>query len=187
MGTIMNLAENTGRREPGPGRARPPEPILASGGYVAARRQPEKRLMVAILESAVSDLQHYATSSQGRGRRFFFEAKAWFDSTASDGPGDFEYICQVLDFDPSFIRAGLRRWCAARRDRDALEPTAGPLPTARLLRDASRPCDTGRPGGQPGGEWWTRGFACMTPNDIQPSPTREDVRRGDGGQCESLP
>jgi hypothetical protein len=150
----MNAAEDTSyRREPKPTRTRAPEPILASAGYVAARRQPEKRLMVAILESAVSDLQHYATTSNGRGRRFFTEAKAWFASTASDGPGDFEYICEVLEFDPSAIRTRLRRWCAVRRGPDSVEPPAAPA------------------NGRPAGEWWMRGFACMT----------------SAGQCETLP
>src|SRR5439155_5102022 len=40
--------------------------------------QPEKRLMLAVLECAVSDFQKYATASSGRGRRLFADADAWF-------------------------------------------------------------------------------------------------------------
>src|SRR5262249_51688341 len=74
---------------------------------LAARLQPEKRLMLAVLEGGVSDFQTYATSVSGRGRRLFADAEAWFRSTATDHPLDFENICEALGLDPSFIRAGL--------------------------------------------------------------------------------
>jgi hypothetical protein len=77
--------------------------------------QPEKRLLLAVLEAAVSDFQKYATALTARGRRIFADADAWFASTRCDGPLDFESICQALGFDSSFIRAGLRRWRVARR------------------------------------------------------------------------
>jgi len=77
--------------------------------------EPEKRLLLAVLEAAVTDFQKYATAVTGRGRRIFADADAWFASTRCDGPLDFESICQALGFDPSFVRAGLRRWRLARR------------------------------------------------------------------------
>ena len=76
--------------------------------------QAEKRLMLAVLEAAVSDFQKYATASSGRGRRLFADAEAWFAWPASDEALDFESICHALDFDPAFIRDGLRRWRTAR-------------------------------------------------------------------------
>ena len=83
--------------------------------------QPEKRLMLAVLEGAVSDFQKYATALDGRGRRLFAEADAWFRSTATREPLDFENVCQALDLDPSFIREGLERWCVAKR-REPVHP-----------------------------------------------------------------
>ncbi len=77
--------------------------------------QPEKRLMLAVLEDAVSDFQKYATAWSGRGRRLFVEADAWFKSDSTDRLLDFENICQVLALDPSFVRDGLRRWRTAKR------------------------------------------------------------------------
>jgi hypothetical protein len=82
---------------------------------IGVRLQPEKRLMLAVLEDAVSDFQKYATATSGRGRRLFVEADAWFRSSAADQPLTFEVICQALALDPSFIRAGLRRWYMARK------------------------------------------------------------------------
>jgi hypothetical protein len=77
--------------------------------------QPEKRLMLAVLEDAVSDFQKYATASSGRGRRLFVEADTWFKSDSTDRLLDFENICQALALDPSFVRDSLRRWRIARR------------------------------------------------------------------------
>ena len=82
---------------------------------VSAQIQPEKRLMLAVLEGAVSDFQKYATATSGRGRRLFADAEAWFRSSVVDQPLDFENICEALALDPSFIRTGLHRWRSARR------------------------------------------------------------------------
>ena len=49
---------------------------------VSARLQPEKRLMLAVLEDAVSDFQKYATATSGRGRRLFANADGWLRSSA---------------------------------------------------------------------------------------------------------
>jgi hypothetical protein len=80
-----------------------------------SRIQPEKRLLLAVLEGAVADFQKYATASSVRGRRLFADAEGWFHSSATEQPLDFENICQALALDPSFIRVGLNRWCLARR------------------------------------------------------------------------
>jgi hypothetical protein len=99
---------------------------------VAASLQAEKRLMLAVLEGAVSDFQKYATASSGRGRRLFAEASAWLGSSAIDGPFGFENICQGLGLDPSFIRGGLQRWCVARRLEPAPSRTVIHFPFRRV-------------------------------------------------------
>jgi hypothetical protein len=76
--------------------------------------QPERRLMLALLEAAVGDFQKYATASDGRGRRLFADVSAWFDSRSRDRFVDFESICDGLGLDPSFLRRGLDRWRATR-------------------------------------------------------------------------
>jgi len=114
---------------------RPPvNPILPPEilGGVGAMLRPEKRLMFAVLEGAVSDFQKYATALSGRGRRLFFEADAWFESSAADRPLDFETICQALGLEPSFIRAGLHRWCSARRQEPRQSRTVLHFPFRRM-------------------------------------------------------
>jgi hypothetical protein len=78
--------------------------------------QPEKRLMLAVLQGAVRDFQTYATAPSGRGRQIFIEADAWFQAAAT-GAFTFEMICDALGLDPDFIRGGLRRWYRERRRR----------------------------------------------------------------------
>ena len=96
--------------------------------------QPEKRLLLAVLEGAVSDFQKYATALTGRARRLFADADAWFESTRCEDPLDFEGICQALGFDPSFIRAGLRRWRVARRREANPARTVLHFPFRRVTR-----------------------------------------------------
>jgi hypothetical protein len=67
---------------------------------------PEKRLMLAVLESAVNDLRTYTVVATGRGRQLFMEVAAWFNSSTT-GPFDFEGICEATGLDPDFIRSRL--------------------------------------------------------------------------------
>ena len=108
--TEVEFMTNTGDRSPA--TSIPPPRVL---DRAVATAQPEKRLLLAVLEGAVSDFQKYATASSGRGKRLFADADAWFSSSSATQPCDFESICQALALDPSFIRAGLHRWCSARR------------------------------------------------------------------------
>ncbi len=71
--------------------------------------EPEKRLMLAVLECALNDFQTYAIVRTGRGRGIFKEVDAWFRSSAT-GPFNFEGICQATGLDPDYIREGLSKW-----------------------------------------------------------------------------
>ncbi len=63
---------------------------------------PEKRLMIAVLTSAI------LSYSRGPEDRHFMESHRWFFS--DDGAGwlySFRNICESLGFDPDFLRKGL--------------------------------------------------------------------------------
>ena len=77
-----------------------------------ARIQPEKRLQVAVLADAILTFHRWAGEERSRKRRLFMEAEAWFASDAADGPFAFITICDSLTLDPSYLRRGLRQWCA---------------------------------------------------------------------------
>jgi hypothetical protein len=81
-----------------------------------AGRPPEHGLMFAVLEDAV---RCYQAARDVRNQRLLRETEAWFASEAADSPFSFVTICQVLGFDPTYLRDGLRRWRTRRR---MLEP-----------------------------------------------------------------
>ena len=96
-----------------------PETILPSQFFdrfqIDASLQPEKRLMLAVLEDAVGTFQKYVTSSTRRGQRLFTEAEEWFAASATDWPFGFENICEALGLEPAYIRMGLARWREAQQ------------------------------------------------------------------------
>jgi hypothetical protein len=101
-----------------------PDMVLASQFFATLRRQgPSKRgewhLVVAVLEDAISCFQKHALARDSHGRRLFREAYEWIMVSQSHGAppfGDdapaftFDYICEVLGFDPDYIRRGLKHW-----------------------------------------------------------------------------
>jgi hypothetical protein len=98
-----------------------PDIILASQFFGRLRRQalsgePERQLLAAVLEDGVSCFQEYVLANRPRDRRLFKEAQDWImGEGAARGEEErpavsFEYICEVLGFDPDYLRAGLRRW-----------------------------------------------------------------------------
>jgi hypothetical protein len=94
--------------------------------------QPEKRLMLAVLENAINDFQTYAIVPTGRGRGLFMEVAAWFRSSAT-GIFDFEGICQATGLDPDYIREGLRRWHDSQRPYPASNMVARTAKTGVVL------------------------------------------------------
>jgi hypothetical protein len=84
---------------------------------------PEARLMAAVLEDAIREYQLLVL--RGARRMALAELRAWFASDAQDHPFSFTAICDALDIDAHWLRAGLARWHAGRV-REALgAPVAG--------------------------------------------------------------
>jgi len=91
-----------------------PEILLPSQFYNRSRGlsvlEGERRLMLAILEDAVSCFQKYAGASRPRSKRLFQEAEEWFMDEGDTWVFSFESICAVLRIDPEYFRNNLRRW-----------------------------------------------------------------------------
>jgi hypothetical protein len=102
----------------------PPEPYTGSiqsslieqaacGGQRAALRwNSEYRLLLAVLQDAVTCWFRYCRAQGGRERRMFQEIYEWFWDKNRDWLYAFESICEYLDLDPDAIRRGLVRWQA---------------------------------------------------------------------------
>lgn len=75
-----------------------------------ARLEPEKRLMLGILEDAIVCFQKYVFARDGRGKGIFRGAEDWILEENSDQLFSFENICEVLGFNPKYVRKGLLLW-----------------------------------------------------------------------------
>jgi hypothetical protein len=84
---------------------------------VDAGVQPEKRLMLAVLEEAIATFQRHALSSSPRSRRLVEEVETWAAERSDEWPFSFENICAALDLEPEFLRTGMARWKDVERGR----------------------------------------------------------------------
>lgn len=75
-----------------------------------ARLQPEKELMLAVLQDAVECFQKYVRAQDRKGKTRFREVEDWIMEEDSDEVFSFEYICEILGIDPRYLRRGLLRW-----------------------------------------------------------------------------
>ena len=72
--------------------------------------EPEKGLMLAALEDALTCFQSYFSARDGKRMNLFREAEKWIFEEDTDWLFSFENICEVLGFHPQYIRRGLARW-----------------------------------------------------------------------------
>jgi hypothetical protein len=69
------------------------------------RSEPEKRLMVAVLEEAMATLLNWHDSSSSAARQLAAEARQWIASDDRSSPFSFATICDVLGLDTTRVRA----------------------------------------------------------------------------------
>jgi hypothetical protein len=101
-----------------------PDTLLPTQFYAMFKnsqyREPERRLMVAILEDAVSCLLTDLHRGNLRQRKQYEEAKAWVTmDEESEWIFSFKNICEVLGMDPSYLRRGLIRPITSSRIRSS--------------------------------------------------------------------
>ncbi len=88
-----------------------PEAILPEQFFrPSAALPPEKRLMLAVLEAALLDLQRSAGARTPRARRRADEVDAWFAADDEGWPCSFLNVCQALGLDVSAVRTRAARW-----------------------------------------------------------------------------
>jgi hypothetical protein len=93
-------------------------------------RDGEKRLMLALLESATEDFQKYLLSNGKRSQELFQEAEDWILETDSASFFSFENVCEHLQLNPAYVRQGLVRWKAAKLDQQLRRSADRPLRSA---------------------------------------------------------
>jgi hypothetical protein len=95
--------------------------VLVSFEYSKANRRrdqymPEEKLLFAVLSDAIECFQKYIDGKSRRYRRLFSEAQVWIMNCDDRSVFSFEFVCEALQLDPSYLRMGLNRW---RADRNA--------------------------------------------------------------------
>ena len=75
-----------------------------------AHLEPEKRLMLTVLEDAVWCFQKYIFARDRKGKGLFRDAEGWILDENSDRLFSFDNICEALGLNPPYVREGLVRW-----------------------------------------------------------------------------
>jgi hypothetical protein len=91
-----------------------PDTLLPDQYFDTFRRklhlEPEKKLMLAILEDAVACYQKYVVARDSKGTAMFHEAEAWVQEQNTDEIFSFDSVCEMLGFEPDYLRQGLAAW-----------------------------------------------------------------------------
>jgi hypothetical protein len=115
--------------------------------------EPEKKLLLAVLEDAIACFQKYLFAKDGKGRALFLEAEEWILDEDTDWLFSFANLCEMLGFEPSYLRDGLMHWktekleshsnakvyqIAVRTTRQKREVSSSRRSTQRMRKAASR-------------------------------------------------
>jgi hypothetical protein len=91
-----------------------PDMLLSAQYFENLRRrthfEPEKRLMLALLEDAINCYQDNWISRSGKKKRLFEDTEQWVLRTDGDWIFSFDNVCDALGLNPEYVRQGLLRW-----------------------------------------------------------------------------
>src|SRR5918995_3226282 len=91
-----------------------PDTLLPDQYLDTSRRklhlEPEKKLMLAILEDAIACYQKYIFAREAKGQALFQEAEGWIEETGGATVFSFESVCETLGLNPDYLRRGMAAW-----------------------------------------------------------------------------
>jgi hypothetical protein len=91
-----------------------PDTLLPAQYFDTLRRktqlEPEKHLLLAVLEDAFISFQGNLFSPHGKNQRLFDEAEQWITTPGGDWMFSFDNVCESLGFNPEYVRGGLMLW-----------------------------------------------------------------------------
>jgi len=114
--------------------------------------EPEKKLMLAILEDAVACFQKYLFARDSKGKAQFRDTGDWIFQRDDSGVFSFNIVCETLGIEPNYLRRGLEQWqqrvtqqtqaqviqLRPPRDKPRRGMAISGLPKPRLRRAAGR-------------------------------------------------
>ena len=106
-------------------------------------QQPERMLMLAVLEDAVAGIHKYGSVSKGKRKRWFHETIAWILTEDNDWVFSFNNVCEAVGLSPGYLRKALIRMarharaggCEAKSDQ--LQPSMKNRRRVRMVRGAA--------------------------------------------------
>jgi hypothetical protein len=72
--------------------------------------EPEKKLMLAILEDAIACYQKYLFARDVKGKALFQEANEWIEEKGAGSIFSFASVCEILGLNPDYLRRGMAEW-----------------------------------------------------------------------------
>ena len=91
-----------------------PDTLLPIQYFEAMRKkhvlEGEKRLVLSVLEDGIDCFMKCMEATTSKGQRLFREAEEWIDLEDKRWVFSFDNVCEMLDINPAYMRAGLRRW-----------------------------------------------------------------------------
>jgi predicted metal-dependent hydrolase len=103
-----------------------PDSILPSQYFAALKRkaanEPERRLVIAVLQDAVDCYQKHFRARDRRARQLFIDAEQWITSEDRSWPFSFENVCDLLQINAEYLRRGLATWKERQLRHDAGKP-----------------------------------------------------------------
>jgi hypothetical protein len=91
-----------------------PDMLLSAQYFENLRRkthfEPEKRLMLALLEDAINCYQDNLISRSGKKKRLFEDTEQWILTADGEWVFSFDNVCDALGLNPEYVRQGLLRW-----------------------------------------------------------------------------
>lgn len=90
-------------------------PERPNGPTADTLAQPERRLMIAVLDDAIGSFLKVLQGDERRARHLG-ELERWFADEDRAWPFSFVRICEALGLEPDTVRTALARWCVAQGD-----------------------------------------------------------------------
>ena len=91
-----------------------PDTVLSEQYFENLRRktyfEPEKRLMLAVLEDAIRCYQDNLHARTSKRKRLFDETEEWIMAASDDYVFSFRHVCEGLGLSPEYLRQGMLRW-----------------------------------------------------------------------------
>ena len=103
-----------------------PDSLLSAQYFETLRRktilEPEKRLMLAILEDGINCFQENLLAQNVGKSRLFQDAEEWIIQSDGNWVFSFENVCEALGINPAYVRQGLLRWKESKLSKHSKVP-----------------------------------------------------------------